>query len=783
MNIERVRYPLLIAEDKTQDLVFLRNAIKRECGGQIWLDIKECTTGAETRAELRQTVYPFVSLDRQMPEHLHGPLIEDLGDNLRELAVRLNPLSCVAVFTAYPEYRSAHKAGTDHSTYEGKSGMTANEYAKVVVNEIRVFERTIAWQRAASVLPPILAALAKDIAGGDASDDAVLLRSASATSLWESGIHLIALTELAVATFIKPALLRNARLQPGRLDNEWAILVIEQLTPALQDALAQAGHPTQAREMGRFIGHSPFLFALRVLQNVRNTSAHNGPAVASSMFLENTPSFVMFLMGLTLWALHPLVIGLRVVPWGTSNGLKGKALHGAWNLTPTPTWTWDPRVSMQINPDHLYHALTEPEAEDRVLLTPLYPLVRVQRAGETCNMWLAHDLSRGLYRNLADGAIQRFEDGALATWWNQRHMVKASSATIRQVEGGNEPAAGERTVKAAHMETVETELSKRLRENIREFYISAARADPSEQDERYQASFDGTAKAKELLQFIERRNDVSLLDSAYVSIGGADGSEIVHVLRNSPVRFGILVEASDHGAALARKGSDLLKSSGKELVVLQGDAMQRIRDCGGILSGWSRNGSVQSVILSLQSVLHELPSRSPLYDPNVLLASVFEPFRRRVLYSREPAKPKEWPPVVHIRMKDVAGSDLEGVARHVNDALSFKDDRIAVLADGFVQMSAELAVEVLFKLLYCRDPERYRYEMQEKLTGFEPETFCRVLRNYIGPPENVEYEYCLTETFRAHYRLWEVEARTPTNDRLGLPKAFVRITGVQSGGE
>jgi hypothetical protein len=490
---------------------------------------------------------------------------------------------------------------------------------------------------------------------------------------------------------------------------------------------------------------------------------------------------VIFLTGLSLWALHPLVTGLKVVPWGTSNGLTGRSLQGAWDFAPTQTWIWDPRGGLQIDPAHIYQALIEPEAEDKALLIPLFPLVRVEPAGDGLSLWLADDLSRGLYWNVTDGTRQRFGDGALTAWWNQHHIAHRSMGSVSQLQPQRDAQPPGRMSEAVGETTLAAETpGKRLRENVRDFYVSGGRADPKENDERYQASFDGAAKAREFLHFVDGKNDLRLSDCAYVSIGGGDGSEIAHVMLNSPVRMGILVETSDSGAARARESREVLMRNGKELVVLQGDAMHRIQDCGGILSGWRSKGMADGVILSLQSVLHELPSRSPRYDPNILLASIFEPFQRRVFYSREPATPKEWPPVVHIRMKDVAGSDLEGLARQVNDVLAFKDDRIGVLADGFVQMSDELAVEVLFKLLYCRDSERYRYEMQEKLTGFEPEVFCRILRNFIAPAENVEYEYCLTETFRAHYRALEVEARTPTNDKLGLPKAFVRITGVQS---
>ena len=587
MSVERIKYPLLIAENIENDLVFLKNALKRECAGQVWLDIKDCTTGQEARAVLRETLCPFVSLDRRMPEQIAGAQVDDLGDRLRDLAVRLNPLSHVGMLTAYPDPQSAYDAGSARSTYKIKKDMTAIDYAKVIVSEIRAFERTIAWQKAATVLPPVLAAFAKDIADDDDSDDAVLRRSACARSLWESGIHFIALMELAAVTFIKPALLRGIHVPHGRIDNESVIILIKQLTPALQAALKEAGYPAQAREVGRFIGHSTFMLALRMLQDVRNQSAHSAPVVARTLFLENASSFLTFLLGVSLWALHPLVVGLKVVPWGTSNGLKAKRLHGSWNLTSTPTWIWDARSSMQVNPNHVYQALIEPEAEDRALLIPLYPLIRFERSGEAFSLWLAHDASKGLYCNVANGIIYKFEDGALSAWWNEYHRVKAMPGQAWQVEGVEEPAS---IMKAPESERIETPEPERPETDVRkilaEFYISTIRANPKEQDETYQASFDGEAKAKDVLHFLEKRNDLLLSELAYVSIGGADGSEIMYILRNSPVRFGILVEFSDYGAVSARKGSDLLKRDGKELVVLQGDAMKRIRACGDILSRW-----------------------------------------------------------------------------------------------------------------------------------------------------------------------------------------------------
>jgi hypothetical protein len=102
-----------------------------------------------------------------------------------------------------------------------------------------------------------------------------------------------------------------------------------------------------------------------------------------------------------------------------------------------------------------------------------------------------------------------------------------------------------------------------------------------------------------------------------------------------------------------------------------------------------------------------------------------------------------------------------------------------MLADGFVQVSAALAVEVIFKTVYSLDIERFRYQMEERVTSFDPPGFTRILGNYVQPPENVELSYLVTDTFRSSYKAHGVEARTIDGQRLGIPNAFARLAGFQ----
>ncbi|MHB9098473.1 MAG: response regulator [Syntrophales bacterium] len=779
MNGEKTRYPILIAEDIEEDLRFLKNGIKQACAGRIWLDVHECRAANPAREFLRQRLYHFISLDKNMPEQVNGPVQEDIGDELRNLSRRLNPLASISVLTAYPKWKSAHEAGSIGVKYYYKKETTAVQYARAIVEDICSFEREIAWQRAASILPPVLASFCKDIATADDTSSGILMRTNYATSLWEAGIRLLSLIEISSLAFLDPALLQSMNLIQGRLDNEPIIKLIEQLTPVLKGALEQAGYQAQARELTRFFGHTMFMSTIRNLQQVRNSTMHSPPVPDADVFLENLPDFVTFLLGLSFWSLHPIVMDLKVVPWGVSNGLRGKQIQGMWEMTATPTWSWEKPSSMQLNPKHVYQFLIEPEAEGKAVAFSLHPLIRITRTQGTFNLWHAHDPLKNLYRNLSSGKIMYF-DNALSEWWKTHSLQKTRSIfTINHadIDGSNNGEEKSRNLSKNEKKKVKPR-SQLLKKQIHEYYLPVERISPEERDESYQATFDGESKAKDVLAFLNRCEGVPLSRIAYVSIGGGDGSEIAYVLSNSTVMNGILIEFSDYGATIARKYSERLKEENKQLVVMQGDAMQRIRDCGDKLHTWQKDGLIEGVILSIHSVLHELPSRSPQYDPNIMLARVFEPFRLRLFYSREPARPKDWPPVVHLRVKRLAGRELEAISKQINDVHTFNDE-IEMLADNFVQMSDQLAVEVLFKLLYCRDTERYRYEMQERLTAFDPDNFSKVLRNYIEPLENLECEPCITETFRSLYRIWGVEARSPTNERLGMPKPFVRITGFQ----
>lgn len=775
-----LKYPLLIAEDKPDDLRFYREGIKRACRGELWLNFMECEAARDAREYITATVCPFFSFDQNMPDQPRGQVKEDEGVELAELALKMNPLSIVTLLTAFPKWRPAHMAGKQGVDYVSKQEVTASGYGRQLVKRILAFERKQAWEIALQYLPPILGPFCKHLSFE--KDANRLKRQSDALSLWETGIRLLALTQIAMLDFLNSRADKVCRMLTGRLGNDSLLRAIETSILILDDVFTENDLSFQGREHRRFFRDSQYQVAARDIQLIRNLWAHSPHKETDDLVSDNLHSFFTFLLTLSFWIIHPLVKGLVVVPWGKRNALRGTLFRSEDSACSNQTWKWDRSRELLVHPDHLYQVIVNPEKQEEVLVVPLFPLLRLELKGTKTCIWLAHNPLRNQYRNPLDGDIKAFDDNKLVQWWKKRTEDSSATTLVRGKLVGRKSSKEELEKDTEPQSPVERwiPLAEKIRAHLKAYYLPEGILSLEEEDTEYQANFDGVPKAKRVLEYLSTACDFPPEKLAYVSIGGADGSELAFVLENSRLRYGILVEFSDCGAAMARKHRDALSTKGKELVVLQGDAMQRLEGCADKLREWKRVGFVDGVVLSMQSVVHELPYRSPGFDINVLLGRIFEPFDLRIFHSREPAKPMGWPSPVHLRIQGIPGHVLWAISSHINDVFGFSD-RVENLADNYVQMSSDLAVETLFKILYCSDSERYRYEMGERLTAFDPQNFCRILGNYITVQENIEFQYLITETFRTRYKAIGVQARSATGENLGMPQAFVRITGYQKG--
>jgi len=321
-------------------------------------------------------------------------------------------------------------------------------------------------------------------------------------------------------------------------------------------------------------------------------------------------------------------------------------------------------------------------------------------------------------------------------------------------------------------------LQEFIKDALQNYYLQQNSTTIEEKDEKYQKDFEGESKSREVIHYLDKQKHLDLNKIAYVSIGGGDGSEIEYAMRTNDIHYGILIEFSDYGANEAREYKKSLKVKGKELVVLQGDVMQRLNDCSEKLLEWRDKDYITGVILSAQSILHELPSRSPEYDPHVLLSNILGNFKLRIFYCREPAIPEGWPSIVILKVEGILSDVLYSIAKQVKDVKNYKGE-LKKLADGFVKMSKDLAVETLFMVLYPNNINRYRYEMEEHHTAFTPSKFVSILKNYIKPIENIDVQYMASDTFKNLYKKYRIHAQTESSEELQIPKAFVTITAFQ----
>src|SRR6267378_272951 len=78
-----------------------------------------------------------------------------------------------------------------------------------------------------------------------------------------------------------------------------------------------------------------------------------------------------------------------------------------------------------------------------------------------------------------------------------------------------------------------------------------------EEDEEYQQNFsdEGSRKAQYIvddLNYHESEGNLRIAELGYLSIGGADGSEIAWILNETAIPKGVIVEISENGAQRAR---------------------------------------------------------------------------------------------------------------------------------------------------------------------------------------------------------------------------------------
>ena len=286
--------------------------------------------------------------------------------------------------------------------------------------------------------------------------------------------------------------------------------------------------------------------------------------------------------------------------------------------------------------------------------------------------------------------------------------------------------------------------------------------------------------ADDLEDLARDRPELKLERCAYLSIGGADGTEIQYVLEHTPMRYGLLQDFSPEIWNTARERQQQLEKVGKKLDVKIGDVSQQITTCKNQLLQWRREGLIDGLVCSAQAVLHELPSRSPGFDIEFVLGEMFWDWNPCLVYCREPCKPEGWPERIKLSLgTPPAGSEfIEAFANQLKMFVGI-DATVRRAGPHHVTLSGELAVEMLTKLFYIRD---YGHEIGEQATYWPATLLASKIQQTLEAhgPTMVKHETLTTNSFENRYHALGVDARNPdTDQRLPLPKVFVRIRGIR----
>jgi len=315
--------------------------------------------------------------------------------------------------------------------------------------------------------------------------------------------------------------------------------------------------------------------------------------------------------------------------------------------------------------------------------------------------------------------------------------------------------------------------------------LSAAHARDSTIDTEYQQTFqeEGIRKSEYIIQDLNTREERGELDTyglIYLCIGGADGSEVEQVLKNTKIRAALMVEISNQAADLARdKARQISNELNKEMLVIEGDVTAKLQDIVNNLAIFKERYALTGIVCSAQAVLHELPRRSPGFDLSVFLGKIYQDPNWETVgfYSREPCKPFGWPDVVELRIKDVTGDSLRRFAVHVAQRLGLPQ-KAENIANDWVQVSGIVALELLHKLLRNDTTGKLNYELEEQLTQFDPDLTKTILGDHV-PGIKVTVEHIITEGIRKALELHEVQFRTAEHKVLSTPMTHVRIIGIR----
>lgn len=743
-----ISYKILVVEDEVDKSHEYANMIESMVDNVV---VDEAEDLMESKRYVDDNIYIFISIDQNIPRKKGAYSDKNVGYELVEYIVEKQPILCAAVFTSNPVIKYSTVMERMGVEYKVKTDfIPKSEYVEYINNRIIGFEKKEIWVKSCKMLPPIIAEYCRDYLDHNEERPEYTLRS-TLIFLWETIIRLCFFTLTSIAMYFDVELPKNIVKSKGHLSNNVIITHIDILINALNHKLSDSQYEFVVNEINRaFTGE--FLIAVKKIQKIRNYVSHNGcnDEQARGLINDNMRAFVIILLSSSFWSRNSMITGLKVFESGTKNKIKGIKLHGLLNMEKC---ICDFDGQLLIDENGLYIQLRKSQDKADSIVMPLHPNILMKRNESKYRFYVPLDIRKGEYRDLYDGLIIS-ENMPIY----EKYMNKA-----------------DREMKET-MYFAEDSLASKVVNAVKQYYIqNDDDIDVEIFDQQYQSGFPGEEKARNIMSKINNL-DVNASEYVYVSIGGGDGSEIEYIMRNMGIRYGIIIEYSDYGYQMALKKKNDLAQIESTLYVLHGDIMMKLNDAIDIMKKIKKESDVHGVCVSMQSILHELPYRSPNYDPNIFIGQILSVFNNRIISLREPSRPEGWDreKYIHLKINGFDNKELAAVSNQISDRLRFPGKALP-MADGYVRMGSDLALETLFKVLYFGDIVRYRYEMDEKLTGFDIDQIVGITKNYINDISNIEVDYVISNTFRKLYKKYGVEAKTEESKVLMMPKPFVQM--------
>jgi hypothetical protein len=281
----------------------------------------------------------------------------------------------------------------------------------------------------------------------------------------------------------------------------------------------------------------------------------------------------------------------------------------------------------------------------------------------------------------------------------------------------------------------------------------------------------GAKKAKRYEEYLRRTiSSAEQKEFVFLSIGGADGSELEYIARNFEFQSYILCEYSIKAAESAKKLSDDLKESGRTLDVLVGDVWSKRHAIKQLID--SKKGAYGGVVVSAQSVLHELPTRSIAKDFPSLFLQLVSFSENTVFLSSDPTgNTVGWPEKVAFHAKQIAIEDLYQLSRHIHEKYFQTDEQPELIGDRVV-CTAKIALEVFYKTAYLDGINRLNYELGECLSCFPRREIEKILSAQKFRAQFSSWQSDrLISSFNENYEFFEITS----SNLLSLPETFVSI--------